>query len=103
NQAEQLAKGLSQRTGLPIFNLLLRTKHTSKQSMKTRKDRVADLTGAFSLNPSSVKKLLELKSGLHLNMILIDDVYTTGSTMNQCASLLKVATGANIFGLTWAR
>jgi competence protein ComFC len=38
-----------------------------------------------------------------VRIFLVDDVYTTGSTMNQCAKVLKERLEADIYGITWAR
>src|SRR5690606_36171077 len=99
NQAEQMALRLGQRIGLPILHALERPQHTSNQSMKTIEGRMEDLQHAFRLNPLLHKQIAALEHRYctnELNLILLDDVYTAGSTLQQCASLLKQATGASL-------
>ena len=83
NQAEEIAKGISQESGLPIIpDLLIRTSDTSSQTKKDQADRTKVLEHAFDLNPSYDSQLGKI--------LLIDDVVTTGSTIAACTSnLLK--------------
>ncbi|MFC5448795.1 ComF family protein [Paenibacillus aestuarii] len=102
NQAEQMARELGRRTDLPVVPLLLRTKHTDKQSFKTRSERLDDMERVFEIHLEGMKEVLCTRAST-LVIYLIDDVYTTGSTMNHCARVLKEDLGAEVFGLTWAR
>jgi len=104
NQAEQMAAVLGERAGLPVLALLRRAKHTDKQSFKGRQARIGDLHGVFELNEQGVEEL-QTRYGASRSLViyLIDDVYTTGSTMNQCAGVLKAGLHAVVYGLTWAR
>ncbi len=83
NQAEELAKRLSKKLGIPMISgFLLRTRKTAPQRELNPKERLANLQKAFSIDsripaPESV--------------ILVDDIYTTGSTMEACARVLKDA------------
>jgi competence protein ComFC len=97
NQAQQLASGIGKAYGIPVVPLLKRIYHTGKQSYKTRQQRIEDLHHVFSYEDSGIH-LTE-----HNHILLIDDVYTTGSTLNQCASVIGENTNAQIYGLTWAR
>jgi competence protein ComFC len=107
NQSEQLARGIAELDQLPVIPLMSRTRHTNKQSYKTRAERLLDLQGAFIILPHGLAKLMPLYSETtgfqKLNILLVDDVYTTGSTLNQCAKVIASAAPANIYGLTWAR
>jgi len=71
-----------------IPNLLFRTKHTATQVKLKRFERLKNLRGVFALN----KKYSLLIKGK--NILLVDDVITTGATLENCASILKNA-GAN--------
>ncbi|NEW08858.1 ComF family protein [Paenibacillus sp. SYP-B3998] len=102
NQAEQMAAELGRRMGIAVVPLLLRSKHTDKQSFKTRNERLADLHQVFEISPVHVEQVKQLNNA-HLIIYIIDDVYTTGSTMNQCAKVLKESLKAEVFGITWAR
>jgi competence protein ComFC len=110
NQAEQFAAGLGRKYNIPVMPLLRRTRHTDKQSYKTRGDRLKDLRGAFAFNQEAWQaRSLALEpsparpSSVPLHIIVVDDVYTTGSTLNECAGVIKSQINAFIYGLTWAR
>jgi competence protein ComFC len=104
NQAEQFAKGLGKLYQTPVLPLLERTHHTGKQSYKTRGQRLKDLQGAFAFNANEISsEMLCHNRGRPTNILLIDDVYTTGSTLNQGASVISKHVSAQVFGLTWAR
>jgi len=98
NQAERLAVRLSGWYGIEYRPLLHRLRHTEKQSLKSRRSRVADMRGNFAA---------ALPSSYSGNIVLLDDVYTTGSTIDECARVLKQAAGSpeesGIYGLLWAR
>jgi competence protein ComFC len=105
NQAEKMAAGLCREHRLPLLSLLVRTRHTEKQSYKSRRERLESLDQAFAVDPGGAERLLEMAAGGGINVILVDDVYTTGSTLNQCAEVLGADLGssATVYGLTWAR
>ncbi|WP_245855827.1 ComF family protein [Paenibacillus rigui] len=104
NQAQQMAEELARRTGVPVLPLLERMRHTDKQSFKTRGDRLADLQGVFKVIPASMQKLAEIATRCEVRVYLIDDVYTTGSTLNECSqTLLTAGTPVQIYGICWAR
>jgi competence protein ComFC len=93
NQAELLARSL----GRPIFDVMIRTVYTPPQAHLNRRNRLRNLTGAFILK----KGQDELVAGR--SVILIDDVCTTGSTLNECAKVLKQAGASKIVALVLAR
>ncbi|NRF93645.1 ComF family protein [Paenibacillus frigoriresistens] len=102
NQAEQMAIELGQRIGIPVVPLLKRFKHTDKQSFKKRSERLDDLEHVFEVN-DSIHAYLGKSLNASYVIYIVDDVYTTGSTMNQCAKVLRGYISAEVFGLTWAR
>lgn len=108
NQAEQAAVRLGRRVRLPVIPLLVRTRHTGKQSFKNRAERLSDMEGAFGCDDSGFTRLLSLNiKSTPLRIAIVDDVYTTGSTLDHCAGVinnrLSVTKEVSLYGLTWAR
>ena len=83
NQAAEIAGHLSRSTGLPVVHALRRIRKTATQTRLTRQERLANLRSAFV--PAS--SIPAEKPGA----ILIDDVFTTGSTVDACAAVLRRA------------
>ncbi len=96
NQSERLAHSFAQHTGLPICtSLLKRTRDTVSQTTLNRAGRLANMTGAFTcLQPQQVKGKV---------ILLIDDVATTGATLEGCAAALKAAGAKRVLAYTYAR
>jgi len=105
NQAEQLALQLSRKIDVPVVELLTRVRHTDKQSFKGRRQRLQDLSDAFAIEPTTLQAVLARQRHVNrsLRLLLIDDVYTTGSTLQQCAMIIQGDVQAEVYGLTWAR
>jgi ComF family protein len=98
NQAAILAQRLSKETGIPVsVDALSRTRHTPSQGHLKAGERAKNVRRAFGLHPNR-EALVSDK-----NIVLIDDVYTTGSTVNECAKVLKRAKAAKVDVLTIAR
>ncbi|CAM4245127.1 ComF family protein [Saccharibacillus endophyticus] len=99
NQAELVARRLAKRLKLPACDLLTRNVHTGKQSFKSRAERLRNLDDAFSLlpnlDPGDFKQWETIGSAKHpggsfpIQVLLVDDIYTTGTTAAVCASVLK--------------
>ncbi|WP_345795458.1 ComF family protein [Algoriphagus sp. CAU 1675] len=86
NQSEEFGKGLSKVLGIPYQNLLNRKKYTETQTKKTRLERLDNVNEVFQVSDI---KLVKAK-----NILLVDDVITTGATLCSCTNLL-LANGAN--------
>ncbi len=95
NQAELLASHIARETGLPLrTDLLERREYLGPQARSgSQAERWAHVRNAFSGRPAA--------SGLRI--LLIDDVCTTGATLNACALALRDSWAASIAGLTCAR
>ncbi|MEW6325889.1 MAG: ComF family protein, partial [Nitrospirota bacterium] len=95
NQALALAQALSRRTGWPVWwDLLERTRATPAQVGLDAVERRRNVKGAFAARDPA---RLEGK-----RVVLVDDVLTTGSTLNECARTLKRAGAVSVAVLTIA-
>ena len=92
NQAEQLARIIAKQLDLPLMGLLAKTHETPLQSGLSAKKRKTNLRDAFRLLPSSQEHVL-----------LVDDIYTTGSTVEECARMLKQGGAQSVVAMTVAR
>ncbi len=91
NQAAVLAGELSRQAGVPMDPLILkRTRFTKSQVGMTRDQRRRNIAGAFAV-PRKWRARLEGR-----NVLLIDDVVTTGATAGACARTLKRAGAARV-------
>ncbi|RAP73941.1 ComF family protein [Paenibacillus montanisoli] len=94
NQAEQLGSYLAGSERLALYDILHRTRHSDKQSFKTRGARLRDTEQLFAADLHAAAAMLDSfnSSGLKtLRLLIIDDIYTTGSTANSCAQALAEA------------
>lgn len=99
NQAELLARRCSARLGIPVAaHLLLRQRATSPQVGLSLAERHTNIAGAFALASQHARTRV---AGRHL--VLIDDVSTTGSTLDAAAEALRAAGPASILGLAVSR
>jgi len=100
NQASLLARALSANTGIPVMeNLLLRSRATTPQFKLSRIDRLANLDNAFDI-PTDTRLAGHVKS---TSILLIDDICTTGATLQQCARALRRAGARQVQALVLAR
>lgn len=98
NQASLLARILAEKVGKPMLPDTLRRKRaTSAQSGLSQKAREDNMRGAFML-PKEKRADVKGKT-----VLLVDDVMTTGATMNACARVLRDAGAKDIYALTLAR
>ena len=96
NQAEILAKSLAKKFNFPVKNLLKRIKETKTQVGLSNVQRKINVKEAFEfINHQSAIK--------NQNLLLVDDVATTGSTLLEATKILKKAGAKKVFGLTLAR
>lgn len=92
NPSELIALELSKIVTVPTTNCLRRIRRTAYQSNKTVDEREINVTGAFSCTKDLVNK----------KIILVDDVMTTGATLNECARTLKMAGATYVVCITIA-
>jgi ComF family protein len=95
NPAALLANGLSSKTQIRTKPLLRKTRPTRPQMSLSREERSRNPRGAYQVAEGTI---------LPAKIILVDDVFTTGSTLEECAKVLKKAgagwVGALVFGRT---
>lgn len=144
NQAERLAAGLAAAVRLPVVDLLQRRINTTKQSFKTRGERIQTMQDAFAMQPDGLELIHDLyqansqfaqkdiysqqansytiRQGASshfrstplgwqvapLRLLIIDDIYTTGSTLDACGQVILSAGSSinlpiEIYTLTLAR
>jgi ComF family protein len=94
NPAEILCLHLSGMMGIPNENLLKKVKSIPPQMSLTRKERL--------LNPEGAYETLRTKA-IPFRVILVDDVFTTGATLEECAKILKLAGCRWVGAVLWGR
>ena len=96
NQAHLLIRGWAKQDGIPLDGLTLsRSRWTAPQTTLSRGERRKNIKGAFSVrHPNRIKGR---------KVLLVDDVYTTGATVNECARVLMKAGAEFVDVLTLAR
>ncbi len=96
NQAEILAHALARRLRKPLLSrCLMRVRPTRTQTHLTARERATNVRGAFRARRS--RRLEDQR------VLLVDDVMTTGATVNECARALKGAGAAQVYVVTVAR
>lgn len=95
NQATLLAELLAPKLALPLRPVLERIRYTTTQTAYDRAERIENLQDAFRL-----RKNWDVRE---LRVLLIDDVLTTGSTLSECARVLKAAGAMSVHAATAAR
>ena len=98
NQSLSIARALARLTGHEVLpTALVRHKRTSPLEGLGRRDRAREVAGAIRVS-DAVKPRLQGR-----DILLVDDVYTTGATANVCAQALKKAGAGSVRVLSWAR
>lgn len=95
NQAELIAKNFGSKLNIEVVNALLRTKNTKPQVSQDAYSRKQNIKNAFSYNTKYLVR--------NTNVLLVDDVWTTGSTLRECAYILKRGGAKTVWALTIAR
>lgn len=95
NQSELLAKAVSKYLNIPIStDKLIRTKHKKAQAKIAKHNRINNIKGCFKWTGKNLKGK---------NIIIIDDIITTGATINEIAKVLKQNGAGDVWGLAVAR
>ena len=95
NQAELLAKYISKKLNLRLDTKnLKRIRHTKEQNQLNRSQRKNNITGVFNLKEKNIF--------MQKKILLIDDIYTTGATIDECSKILLENGAGEIFAATLA-
>ena len=97
NQAELLAEELSKSLGIRVLGALRRSRLTVTQTQLAREERRLNVRGAFGMRRRFPRQI----NGRHV--LLVDDVLTTGATLDACAAALLEGGAASVRALTVAR
>ena len=99
NQALEIARTVARLSALPLVCALRRTRDTGTQTRLSRSHRLANLRGAFRITAAGRRLVRRHPDGA----IIFDDVFTTGATTHECASVLRRAGLENVVVVTVMR
>lgn len=89
NQSELIAKELSNKTGITIYtDVLKKVRNTNPQSLLSKKERIKNVQSVYIVENSEKIR--------NRNVVILDDIYTTGATVNECKKILQQAGVKNI-------
>jgi ComF family protein len=94
NQAELIARGVADALGLPLLDVMRRTRYTGTQTALSEQQRLVNLQNAFIVHSPDLIR--------NARILLIDDVLTTGATLNTAAEALLMAGARRVDALTIA-
>lgn len=95
NQAEHIASLFSEKLGFPIHQYLFRKIYTKQQAKLSGEERRKNLSEAFVFRGD--------RNSVPKKVLLVDDVFTTGSTMQECAKVLKNSGVQTVWGMVLAK
>lgn len=95
NQCKVLAKNISSILDIPVIDCLVKVKETKEQKLLGKEERMKNILDAFEIK--NKEKIFKK------NILLIDDVYTTGATINECKKNIEKCNINKIYLLTIAK
>ena len=95
NQSTLIARDISKTINLRYEELLVKNKKNKVQSKLKKSDRIENVKNVYSV--------INKEKIINKNIIIFDDIYTTGSTLNECARVLKNNGAKNIIVFTIAK
>jgi ComF family protein len=99
NQSKLLAKNIAEHLNLKMLDALKRVKNTKQQAQcKNNEQRIKNVEDCFKIKNPETAELIK-----HKNILLIDDVFTTGATMNEAVRILKQNSCGRIIALVAAK
>ncbi len=93
NQAKLLAEAFAEKSCMLLSHALVRTKNTTPQSLLDKEERISNMQGAIAVKEEGK---LEVAGKV---ILVIDDIQTTGTSINECAKALIDAGAAKVYGL----
>lgn len=97
NQAEEIANEISKLVNIPAVSLLSKTIENKNQAKLSQKERLENLKGTFDIDTSNKDKIKGKK------ILIVDDVFTTGATLSECAKVLKSQKPKTVCSITFAK
>ncbi len=97
NQSKLVATSLGKNFDIPVLDALVKTKETIHQAGGTQKERLENLKDSFAADEKFAN---EIKGK---TVLIVDDVFTTGSTLNECAKAVKKLRPKVIKTMTFAK
>ena len=91
NQSEVICRGMGKAIGIPTCRMLKRVRHTKTQTKLDAHERKENVAEAFAVNHRYARRVP------HGTFLLVDDIITTGATVDECARVLKQHGAAKIF------
>ena len=101
NQAKIIANELGKRFNKPVISLLDKTGDTKEQAKLNKEERLKNVKDTFDVR-NSVTNIKDVRHRV-TNILLVDDVFTTGATMRECTRVLKRSGIQKVWGFTLAR
>ncbi|MEG0249664.1 MAG: ComF family protein [Peptostreptococcus sp.] len=95
NQSQKLAMYFSNMVGIDCVDMLIRNKDTKKLHKLNYKRRKKELKNVFSVDKKFINRIQDK------NILLIDDIFTTGTTVDEISKILKLNGASNIISLTF--
>ncbi len=95
NQSKELAKAVGRLTGLQISSMLIKLGETGSQVGRSRAERLKNIQGSIGPDGGTVE--------IPRKVLIIDDVYTTGATLNECAKILRTMGVKEVWGAVITR
>lgn len=97
NQAEEIAKEISRIMNIRMVSLLEKVKDHKHQAGLNQKERLENLKGTFEINHNFESEIKGKR------VLIVDDVFTTGATLSECAKVIKTKKPKQVLTLTFAK
>ncbi|HRY59978.1 MAG TPA: ComF family protein [Patescibacteria group bacterium] len=104
NQSEVLGKVIAKKSNIKIEKkILVRNKYTTPQMELDRDRRLENLKDVFEINNVGIDSYQSLRTIQNKNILLVDDITTTGATLEECAKVLKINGAKSVWAIVLAK